>query len=161
MIKIQDINWRVLLSAYAPIVLWLGVIFFLSSGSGSAAQTSRIIGPLIAFLFPSADEAFIQIVHAAVRKTAHVTEYAILASLASRAFLTSSILMLRKYWALWAIMLVAATASIDEFNQSFNVERTGSPMDTLLDISGGLLAITLIWMIHKRSTGKPSLSHRY
>jgi len=148
--KIQDIYGRVLLSAYAPLLLWLGVIFFLSTGSGSSTETSRIIGPLIAFFFPSADEAFIQIVHAAVRKTAHVTEYAILASLAARAFLTSSIVWLSKYWALWAILLVAVAASIDEFNQSFNVQRTGSPMDTLLDISGGLLALTLIWMIRKR-----------
>lgn len=148
--KLKDSNWRVLLFAYAPIFLWLGVIFFLSSGSGSSAETSRIIGPLIKFFFPSADEAFIATGHAAIRKSAHLTEYAILASLASRAFLNPSKAWIAGYWALLAIGLVAVTASIDEFNQSFDVLRTGSPLDTLLDISGGALAVTIIWIVRKR-----------
>lgn len=122
----------------------------MSSGNGSSAETSRIIGPLITFFFPTADEAFIATAHAVVRKTAHLTEYAILASLASRAFLNSSTSWIAGYWAMLSIGLVAVTASVDEFNQSFNVERTGSPFDTLLDISGGLLAVALIWMIRKR-----------
>ena len=148
--KTQDTNWRVVLSAYAPAFLWLGVIFFLSSGSGSSAETSKIIGPLIAFFFPSADEATVQIVHAAVRKTAHVTEYAILAALLCRAFLNSSSRLLRNCWPVCSIILVAIAASIDEINQSYNVLRTASPYDTLLDISGGLLGITLIWIVRKR-----------
>lgn len=148
-------TWRVLLFAYAPLFLWLGVIFFLSSGSGSSAETSRIIGPLIAFFFPTADEGTIALVHAAVRKAAHVTEYAILAGLASRAYLSSSTAWLRNYWVVWAILLVAVTASIDEYNQSFNVVRTGSPLDSLLDICGGLLAIALIRpLVKRRETSK-------
>lgn len=158
MVKTRETIWRVGLLAYAPLFLWLGVIFFLSSGSGSSAETSRIIGPLIAFFFPAADEGTIQLIHAAIRKAAHVTEYAILASLASRAFMRSSASWLRKYWGLWAILLVALTASIDEFNQSFNVMRTASPLDTLLDISGGLLAIVLIRLFvnRKKRSAKPT-----
>ncbi|MFT3743264.1 MAG: VanZ family protein [Pyrinomonadaceae bacterium] len=142
--KDQASSWRVWLFAYAPLFLWIGVIFFLSSGSGSSAETSRIIGPLIAYFFPNADEGTVALVHAAVRKAAHVTEYAILAALASRAFLRSSIPLLQKYWVLFVIVLVAAIALLDEFNQSFNVLRTGTPIDSLLDICGGLLAISLI-----------------
>jgi len=148
--KIQDGNWRVLLYAYAPIFLWVGVIFFLSSGSGSSAETSRIIGPLIKFFFPSADETIIATANTVIRKTAHLTEYAILASLASRAFLNSSKGWIVGRWSLLAIGLVAVTASIDEFNQSFNVLRTGSSSDTLLDISGGTLAVALIWIVRNR-----------
>ena len=157
MLKISS-SWRVWLLAYAPLFLWLGVIFFLSSGSGSSAETSRIIGPLIAFFFPNADDGTVALVHASVRKAAHVTEYAILASLASRAFIRSSASLLRKCWGLWAILLVALTASIDEFNQSFNVMRTGSSLDTLLDISGGLLAIVLIRLFvnRKKRSAKPA-----
>lgn len=140
----NGIKWRVLLLAYAPVLLWLGVIFYLSSGSGASTETSRIIGPLIAYFFPSTDETTVQLVHAAIRKSAHVTEYAILAALAARAFLSSSVSWLQNKWAWWAMVLVAVTASLDEFNQSFNVMRSASPLDTLLDISGGLLAIILI-----------------
>lgn len=142
--KASESGWRVWLWAYAPLFLWIGVIFFLSSGSGSSAETSRIIGPLIAYFFPNADEGTVALVHAGVRKAAHVTEYAILAALASRAFLRSSAPFLRNYWVLWTIIIVAATALLDEFNQSFNVLRTGTPMDSLLDICGGLLAISVI-----------------
>lgn len=142
----NSIKWRVQLLAYAPALFWLGVIFYLSSGSGASTETSRIIGPLIAFFFPSADETTIQLVHAAIRKTAHVTEYAILAALAARAFLSSDVPWLQNKWAVWAMALVAVTASLDEFNQSFNSMRSGSPFDTLLDISGGLLAVILVWL---------------
>lgn len=114
------------------------------------SETSRIIGPLVRFLFPSADEAFVVGVHSFIRKTAHVTEYAILAALASRAFLASSYAAVSKGWALCALALVALTASIDEINQSFNAQRTGSPRDVLLDISGGLLAIALIYIVRRR-----------
>lgn len=114
------------------------------------SETSRIIGPLIKFLFPSADEAFVTGVHAFIRKSAHVTEYAILAALASRAFLRSAHEIVSRWWVLWALLLVSVTASIDEINQSFNAARTGSPWDVLLDISGGLLFIGLIWIFRRR-----------
>lgn len=146
----HESHWRVVLFAYAPIFLWLGVIFFLSTGNGSSAETSKIIGPLITFFFPTADEATVEFVHAVVRKTAHVTEYAILAAIASRAFIRSPIPRLRNYWGWWAILLVAVTASLDEFNQSFNAMRSASPRDSLLDISGGLLAVALIRLYIRR-----------
>ena len=106
---------------------------------------------MIVFFFPSADEATILLIHAAVRKAAHVTEYAILAALASRAFLRSRNRWLFNHWAFWAILLVAITASIDEFNQSFNAMRSASALDTLLDIFSGLLAIGLIRLFVKRN----------
>ena len=84
-------TWREALIAYAPLFLWSCVIFYLSSNGGSLAETSRFIGPFLQFLFSSADEFLIRTVHGVIRKAAHVTEYAILASLASRAFLKSSI----------------------------------------------------------------------
>jgi len=144
-------KWREAIIAYAPLFFWLSVIFYLSSGSGSMAETSRIFGPLIQFFFPSADEAFIQIVHAAIRKSAHVAEYAVLAALASRALLKSTVGWFRDKWPLWALSLVAVVASVDEINQSFNSQRTGSIGDILLDISGGLLAVTFIWLMRRAS----------
>lgn len=145
-----DLSWRVLLWKYAPVLFWLGVIFYLSSGSGSASETSRIIGPLVRFFYPAVDEMTLQTIHWLVRKAAHVTEYAILAALAARAVLGTRVEWLRNFWLLLPLLLVVVTASADEFNQSFNVQRSGSAWDVILDISGGALALALIWLFRRQ-----------
>jgi len=142
---------RVWLFAYGPLVLWIGVIFFLSSEQGSMAQTSRFIGPLLHFLFPTASEETIQLYHFYIRKTAHVTEYGILALLAWRAFSFS-----RKFYRwLLPIGLVLVIASIDEFNQSFEPSRGSSPYDVLLDVTGGTAALLVLSLIKMLSPYEP------
>ncbi|MGB7201164.1 MAG: VanZ family protein [Pyrinomonadaceae bacterium] len=140
-------NWRAGLWAYAPIVLWLVVIFFLSSPAGAMTETSRIIGPLLEFFFPEMPFETRQIIHGFVRKAAHFTEYAILAFLAVRALSMSASGFLQKWRYILAILFVVAVASIDEFNQSFEASRTGALTDVLLDISGGVAMILLLWLL--------------
>ncbi len=140
-------NWRGAFMAYAPIVLWVCVIFYLSSPSGSMAETSRIIGPLLKFLVPSISDETVQDVHGYIRKAAHLTEYAILAFLTLLALSRSLIDRLYRFRFLLPIVFVALIASIDEFNQSFEASRTGSVRDVLLDITGGVLMIALLWLI--------------
>jgi len=153
----QKTNWRVLLWAYAPFLLWVGVIFFLSSESGSSVQTSRFIRPLLHFLFPAAPEATIDLYHWYIRKAAHFTEYAILGLLVARTFF-----ILRPWirsWSLASIGIVALVASADEINQSFNASRTASPYDSLLDICGGTFALLVLWLvIRQRRSGRPNPS---
>src|SRR5262245_6248586 len=98
--------------AYAPVLLWLAVIFFLSSPQGSFEETSRIIGPLLHFFFPSITPQTEAIVHFYVRKTAHFTEYAVLAFLLVRAFTLSSVGWLKNWRYMLPIVFVAIVASI-------------------------------------------------
>jgi VanZ family protein len=128
---------------YAPLLIWIGVIFFLGSGQGASTRTSIIIRPLLEWLFPSAPEATLVFYHGIIRKFAHLTEYGVLGLLACRAFVSSSTNILRKYFPLFATLLVLVVASADEFNQSFNPERTSSPIDVLIDVGGGLVAILI------------------
>jgi VanZ family protein len=122
---------------YAPLFIWIGVIFLLSSGQGASTRTSIIIRPILEFLFPAATEETIQLYHGFIRKCAHFTEYAVLGVLACRAF--AGFQQLRFENTLLACgRLRLAISSADEFNQSFNPERTGSPVDVLIDLSGGL-----------------------
>src|SRR4051794_2308365 len=100
----------------------MGVIFFLSSEQGSMAQTSRFIGPLLHFLFPTTAEETIELYHFYIRKAAHVTEYGILALLAWRAFSFRANIS-RVYRWLLPVGLVLLIASLDEFNQSFEPSR--------------------------------------
>lgn len=137
------------ISRYAPLVLWIGVVLFASTGSASMSQTSRFVRPLLEFLFPGAPEETLVVYHAYIRKLAHLTEYAILALFASRAFAGSAKTFLRKYWFLVAFSVVVLIASIDETNQSFLASRTGSVYDVLLDVAGGTAMILILCLIKK------------
>lgn len=138
---------------YAPLFLWIGVIFLLSSGSGSSAATSRIIRPLLEFLFPAASEESLQLMHFYIRKCAHFTEYAVLGYWALRAFTRGAVEWLRNHPYLSAFGIVIIVAALDEFNQRFISSRTGSVWDVVLDISGGLFAIavwSVVWRYNRR-----------
>lgn len=136
-------------SLYAPFFLWIGVIFLLSSGSGSLSATSKFIRPLLLFLFPNSPEETIQLMHFYIRKAAHFTEYAILALLAMRAFTKGAVAWLKAHPYIFSILLVTAIALLDEFNQSFNPARTGSGWDSAIDISGGIVALAVWYLTTK------------
>lgn len=148
-------KWRATLWRYAPLILWIGVIFYMSSDQGSMSQTSRFIRPLLEFLFPTAPEETLQLYHGYIRKAAHFTEYAVLAFLAVRAVAGSSsrVIVIRRH--LVAIIVVAAVASLDELNQAFLVSRTGSAWDVLLDISGGIAMVAFLWLIGRPAARTP------
>jgi VanZ family protein len=148
----QKSKWRGRVFRYAPLVLWISIIFLLSSTQGSMTKTSFFIRPLLEFLFPGAAEETLLIYHGYVRKFAHFSEYAILAFWAWRAFRTSANEIIKKYNLLVSVGLVLLVASIDELNQSFNPTRTGSAGDVLLDLAGGAAMILVIYLMSKKRT---------
>jgi VanZ family protein len=140
--------WR-----YGPVAAWVCFIFFASTASFSADNTSRIIRPLLLWLSPGISEASINQVHFLVRKAAHFTEYAVLALLAARAFSASPRRGLSRWWWLASFALVACVALSDEFHQSFVPSRTASIYDSLLDMAGGATALACAapWLARRRS----------
>ena len=126
------------LSRYLPLVAWLAFISYASSDEFSAENTSRIIGPLILWLFPRTTPETLAVIHFITRKVAHFTEYAILGFLAARAFRAST-----QRWFLVSVCLVVVYALIDEYHQSFVPSRTASVFDSLIDIAGGLTALVI------------------
>ena len=142
-------KWRASVIAYAPLFLWIAVIFFFSSPEGSFAQTSRIIGPLLHFFYPDISFELETQIHAVVRKCAHFTEYAVLALLAVRGFSASASNLLKKWRYILPLIIVAVVASLDEFNQSFEASRTSSFWDVLLDFAGGVAMIAVLWLIKR------------
>ena len=145
-------GWRRRLWRYGPLVAWACFVLFASSASFSASNTSRIIRPLLLWLFPDISEASLACVHFLVRKAAHFSEYAVLALLAARAFRTSQREQLRRLWWLAAFALVACVALVDEYHQSFLPSRTGTIYDSLLDMAGGAtaLACAALWLRSRR-----------
>ena len=138
------------LSRYLPLAAWLVFISFASSDSFNAGNTSRIIGPLVLWLFPNTTPETLAVVHVVTRKAAHFTEYAILAFLAARAFRSSPRPALANRWFIASLALVVAYSLLDEYHQSFVPSRTSSIYDSFIDMAGGLTALLLVWRRHKR-----------
>jgi VanZ family protein len=131
------------LSRYGPLVIWAALIFIASSSLMSASHTGAVMAPLLHWLFPHASETTLAVIHFAIRKAAHFTEYAILALLAARAFRTSSRELLRQRWFWISLLFVVVYALSDEYHQSFVPSRTASIYDSMIDSAGGLTA--LVW----------------
>ena len=137
------------LRRYGPLLLWLVFISLASTAEFSAANTSRLVRPLLLWLFPNISEARLAAAHFLTRKAAHFTEYAVLAFLARRAFITSSHAFIQRLWFQLAFLLVVIYALVDEFHQSFVPSRTASIYDSVIDIGGGL-TILLIFKFYSK-----------
>lgn len=130
---------------YLPVFAWMLVIFLASTDLGSSAHTSRIIRPFLQWLNPNVTEETVKLVQAIIRKTGHVSEYAVLAFLLWRARrLTHAIRgwVWREFWIV--ITLCAAYASTDEFHQLFVSSRQASVLDVFIDTSGAAIALLII-----------------
>src|SRR5579859_5693367 len=112
---------------WAPSLLWMAALFVLSSSVFSAANTSKVIEPLLRWSFPGASLATIALLHALIRKAAHFTNYGILFWLLIRGPLAG-----RPYAALACCVIYA---SLDETHQIFVPGRGPSLYDVALDSS--------------------------
>lgn len=131
------------LSRYGLVVVWTALIFIGSSSVLSASHTSVVLRPVL-WLFPSVSDATLATIHFLVRKAGHLTEYAILALLAARAFRTSSRELLSNRWFWISLLFVVCYSLSDEYHQSFVPSRTASIYDSMIDSVGGLTALVLL-----------------
>jgi VanZ family protein len=137
------------LKAWAAAILWLIVIAIESTAWLSAHNTSRILYPILHFLF-GMDWARFEYWHFYIRKTGHVIGYGILSILLFRAWHATLPAMNDAKWTLrWSTIAVLGTAivaSLDEWHQSFIPSRTGRWQDVVLDTSAGIAAQVLIFL---------------
>jgi len=146
---ISNSIWRGRFFRYAPLFLWVGVIFLTSSSRVSVCRSSEVLRPILEFLFPGASNETIYIYQVIIRKFAHFIEYSALAFFASRAFWSSNVRNLRKHWHIVALLLVLTIAAMDEIRQSFDPTRTGLFTDVLLDGFSGVAAIGISFVYKK------------
>ena len=138
---------------WLPALCWLVIMFVASTDLLSAEHTSRFIGPFLQWLIPDIAPETIRSVQFAVRKAAHVVEYAVLAALLLRA-IRGERTELRLPSAVLAVALAVAWAVLDEYHQSFVASRTGSPGDVLIDTAGAVLGATGYWWAVRRKLPK-------
>ena len=131
--------WR-----YGPLILWMVFISIFSTAGFSSINTSRFLGPLLRWLFPGINDSQLGTLHFFLRKAGHFTEYAILAFLVRRPFVTSHNAFLRRYWFELGLTLIACYALLDELHQSFVPSRTASIYDSAIDVAGGLIVLLFL-----------------
>ena len=134
---------------WLPVAIWMVAIFTASGDSASFQHSSRIIAPLLHWLLPALSNDAVYFVVLAVRKCAHLTEYAILALLVWRARRKPFRGDARPWlWAhaaeaLWVAVFYAAS---DEFHQTFVPSREGCVRDVVIDSSGAVLGLGALWL---------------
>jgi VanZ family protein len=137
-----------LLLAWLLVVVCIAVILTLSSDTFAAPKTSRILTPLLRWLFPDISSRELFQAHVFVRKAAHLTEYAVLGLLAFRALhLSLDVSALRLV--LLTLGLVLSVAGIDELRQATLATRTGSVADVAIDFTGGAIGVLAIVGLHR------------
>jgi VanZ family protein len=151
---------RNLLKAWIAAILWLIVIAIESTAMLSSHNTSRILYPLLHFLF-GLDLDHFEIWHFFIRKGGHVIGYAILSILAFRAwretFPAAANVSWSIRWASIAVLMTTFVASLDEWHQSFIPSRTGRWQDVVLDSCAGFGAQLLLFFWLK-SFGKSAVA---
>ena len=125
------------------------VIFSGSTDVMSSGRTSRFIGPFLRWLKPDISEQVIGQIQHAIRKAAHLTEYALLGFLLWRAC-RKPVKDDPRPWswkhAIIAWSLATAYSATDEIHQAFVPSRQAQVGDVLIDMTGaglGLLAVAL------------------
>jgi VanZ family protein len=144
--------------SWLPVLFWMSVIYWMSTDAFSADNTSRIIEPLLYFLFPGISRDAVVLVHGFIRKMSHVSEYFVLGLLLFRAFSEgSSSKEWSLRWAVWAVAAASFYALTDEFHQSFVSTRTASFSDVGIDVMGSLMAQLVNILMYSRRAGKKTV----
>jgi VanZ family protein len=144
---------RVFLKYWLPALLWMVIIFSASGDSKSGEHSSRILAPLIRWIAPFLSERSVGEIVFAIRKLAHMFEYAVLALLFWCA-LRKPVRNDARPWswreAILAIALVAVYAASDEFHQAFVPNRQGKFGDVVIDTVGAALGMLMLWGVGRR-----------
>jgi VanZ family protein len=126
---------------WVPVLLWMIFIFWMSMGTFSSQHTALIVEPILRFLTPSISREMTIMIHKALRKSGHVTEYLVFGYLLFRAFRGGSKELRIRRWVLSSFIVLVLYAASDEFHQSFVSGRTASVYDFGIDVLAGVVAL--------------------
>ena len=133
---------------------WLPAIFVailisvFSTHSFNYQQTAGVIIPILRWLFPLASPRALYLMHVAIRKLAHITEFGAF-SIAVFHGVRGNRSGWRFEWALSTLLIAFAYGALDEWHQSFVPMREPRVRDVVIDATGAALAQVLVWAYAK------------
>ena len=146
------------LSAWGPPLAWGILIWQLGSDGLSESETRGFLGPLIESLLPWLGSEQREALAWFVRKSAHPSIYALLALLSWRG-VDQTLDVGRGARRAIVLAPVLGLALGDEARQAFSAVRSGSMIDVLLDLGGGVLAVAALEKLMSRQK-KPLFRRR-
>lgn len=136
-----------------PVIIWMVFIFYMSGKTGQSGKISLFITNLLEKVrqdSPQEMQKLQDILELVIRKTAHMTEYAILFLLSYLATVKISMSQSRFYNRSIAVLISLLYACSDEMHQLLVPGRSGKMIDVGIDMAGVL--IVLICMILSKNT---------
>ncbi|ENZ03739.1 VanZ family protein [Clostridium thermobutyricum] len=131
------------------LVIWMIFIFYMSAQPAdiSNSQSGFVIKLLQSIGIDSSGNN-IGLLTTIVRKGAHFSEYAILGLLSYNVMKNY---FTKKRARIVAVLIVFFYACSDEFHQLFVSGRAGKITDVIIDTSGGIFSVLVIWMINLKN----------
>jgi VanZ family protein len=130
-------------AAWGPVILWLGLIGWLSGDGFSDEQTAAWLTEIPFLAALGLPPQMVDSLNLILRKSAHFVEYAVLSMLTYRALGVSAAPRQRAARLTGALALALSVAVLDELHQGTTQTRTGSPRDVLLDSVGAVAGALL------------------
>ena len=150
------------------IIVWMGCIFFFSSQNGeqSISLSSSILRKMMQIFYPKFNflttlqqTDILSSFSLLIRKTAHMSEYALLYLLVYQ-YVSTYIIKDIRFYELFPLITVFLYACSDEFHQLFIVGRSGCFIDVMIDTTGGFIMCICIIII-KYFVNKRKWKERY
>ncbi|PPK46967.1 VanZ family protein [Clostridium algidicarnis] len=139
---------------FALLIGWMVLIFYFSSQIGEvSSEKSKIVIYIFNVLGLDLNTYFGELSTLIVRKSAHFTEYFILFILTynvMKYYFEKGRLFFISY------IITVAYAMTDEFHQLFVPGRAGALKDVLVDSTGGLFALLIVFVFVKIKKDEPS-----
>jgi len=129
-------------------VAWAGLIFYLSTGGFGSSFSECLLAQVLALLHVTVAPATFEVLHTLMRKSAHLTEYAILAMLLYGSQRDDHPFEWRPRRALACVAIAAAYSLTDEGHQIFVPGRSASLVDCGIDTTGATLGVLVYYLRH-------------
>ncbi len=126
--------------------VWAGLIFYLSTRTYGASFTAWLLEQILEFFHVSLSPAAFATLHHLIRKTAHVTEYAIFGIFLYHSLEGSTTPRWSWRTAVWAVGIAAIYSLTDEFHQEFVPGRGPSLVDCSIDSSGAAVGVLILYI---------------
>ena len=127
-----------------PTAIWAGMIFDLSRAPYSSASSARFISVVLDWLSISIPPQNLSLLNNLLRKSAHLTEYAVLAVFLYNFLKPVGDPSWSRKAAFWALLASGCYSLTDEFHQLFVPGRHGSLFDCVIDTTGASLGLFVL-----------------
>ena len=137
---------------WLPVIIWAGVIFYMSTRAFGASFSNHLVRNILAALHLEVSHHTFHLLTMGLRKLGHFTEYSIFSIFLYFALGDDH----RSAWnhrkALACILLAGLYSLTDEFHQRFVPGRGPSIVDCGFDTIGATLGMVIVYLVGKGST---------